>query len=1068
MKKIRLRLCMLFAILLTTSQIIAQIAVTGVVTDSDYGDPLPGVNVVVEGTTQGTVTDIDGKFNIKVPDGDSQLTFTYVGMESQTVTVGEQSIIDVVLGTGKYLEEVVVTALGIKRDEKALGYSVGVVKGEEMTKARESNVINALVGKVAGVQVTNSSGAVGASSRITLRGVSTASGNSQPLFIVDGIPVDNSNFGNSGSGGGFDQPNGIADINPDDIESMTVLKGITASAIYGQRASNGVIVITTKKGKAGVGQKFGISFNSSTTFEQPLILPDFQNSYGQGSSDGYFEFIDGTNGQGGVDESWGPPLDVGLNFIQWQSYKEDGIYDGTGKPLPWVSQPDNIRNFYETGISSSNNLAFTGGTENLGYRLSAGYINQKGMVPNTDLTKYSVSGSSNLIMKDRISTTLTMNYIRTESDNLVTQGYNNENPVQQMIWSGRQVDFDALKDYENLALSPEGTAAAGTPINWNTVFQNNPYWVLNNNLNQIDKDRLIGSAGVKVDITDDIFVSVKTGSDITASLTKVRKAKGSNEFSDGNYYEVNRKIHENNSEVLLGYNKNISDNFDFSIKLGGNRMARTYNRIYAEAQQLELPGVYNLSNNKSGSPLILTNFIRKNKINSLFGIANIGIGNFLYIDLTARNDWSSVLPADNNSYFYPSVNVSLVVSDLLDLNQKTFSFLKLRGGWSRVGGDGSTNPYSLENVYNFRDSNWDGTSLLYNPANLNNPAITPEFTAGVEVGADIKLFNNRVRAEATYYNQNSTDVIVDQQISAASGFTSVKNNVGEFNNSGIELGLGSTIIDAKKFTVDLDLNFSKNNNKVVSLGGLDALVLGGQWNVDLQAREPRKDENGKIVEEYPYGVLWGPKYLKDDEGNIVHKDGLPVVDDEFGALGNIQPDFAGGANLSISVGPFQLSSLVDFRKGSSIYSMTTTWGRFAGVLNETLIGRETGIVGDGVMQVGTNDDGTPIYEKNNIVVPGETYNKVAFSNDVAEGSVFDASFVKWRQALLTYNFPSDFLGDRVGGSLSLVGRNLAVLHRNIPHIDPESAFSSSDAEQGQEFGQLPSARSIGFNLNLKF
>jgi len=1048
---------MLFAILLTTSQLIAQIAVTGTVTDSDFGDPLPGVNVVVTGTTQGTVTDIDGKFNINVPSEESELTFTYVGMQSQTKIVGEQRIMDITLGTGELLDEVVVTALGIKREEKALGYSVGVVKGEEMTKARESNVINALAGKVAGVQITNSSGAVGSSSRITLRGVSTASGNSQPLFVVDGIPVDNSNFGNAGSGGGFDQPNGIADINPDDIESMTVLKGITASAIYGQRASNGVIVITTKKGVAGKGQKFGISFNSSTTFERPLILPDFQNSYGQGSSQDYFEFVDGTNGDGGTDESWGPPLDAGLEFVQWQSYKEDGVYDGSGQPLPWVSQPNNIRDFYNTGISTSNNLSFTGGAENIGYRLSGGYVNQTGMVPNTDLTKYSVSGSSNLTMKDRIHTNLSVNYIRTESDNLVTQGYNNENPVQQMIWSGRQVDFTALEDYENLPLSPEGTAAEGTPLNWNTVFQNNPYWVLNNNLNQIDKDRLIGSFGVKVDLMDDLFVSVKTGSDVTASLTKVRKAKGSNEFSEGRYYEVNRKIHENNSEALLGYNKKFSDNFDLGIKLGGNRMSRTYNQIYAEAGQLELPGVYNLSNNKSGSPLVLTNFIRENKINSLFGIANIGIGNFLYVDLTARNDWSSVLPAESNSYFYPSVNVSLVLSDLLDLNQNTFSFLKLRGGWSRVGGDGSTLPYSLDNVYGFRDSNWDGTSLLFNPANLNNPAITPEFTEGVEVGADIKLFNNRVRAEATYYNQNSTDVIVDQQISAASGFTSVKNNVGEFNNSGIELGLGATIVDNKNFSIDFDLNFAKNDNEVISLGGLDALVLGGQWNVDLQAREG-----------FAYGVLWGPRYVKDDEGNIVHRDGLPQIDDEFGYLGDIQADFQGGANLAISVGPFEISSLVDFKKGGSIYSMTTTWGRFAGVLNETLIGREGGIVGNGVMQVGTNDDGSPIYETNNIVVSAETYNKVAFSNDVAEGSVFDASYVKWRQALVSYNFPSGFLGDKVGGSISLVGRNLAVLFRNIPHIDPESAFSSSDSEQGQEFGQLPSARSIGFNLNLKF
>lgn len=1067
MKKIGLRLSVIMAILFTTSQIFAQITISGTVTDNEYNEPVIGANIFVVGTTTGTVTDIDGKYTLEVPDKEAQLKFSYVGLEEQTITVGDNRTIDLVLSSGKILDEVVVTALGIKREEKALGYSVGVVKGDEITKARESNVINSLAGKVAGVQITNSSGAVGSSSRITLRGVSTATGNSQALFVVDGIPVDNSNFGNAGSGGGFDQPNGIADINPDDIESVTVLKGITAAALYGQRASNGAIVITTKKGVAGKSQKLGISFNSSTTFERPLILPDFQNSYGQGPDPDYFEWSDGSNNDGGVDESWGPPLDAGLEFIQWKSYIESGDYDGTGAPLPWVSQPNNIRDFYETGISTANNLSFTGGSENIGYRLSTGYINQTGMVPNTDLTKYTVSGSSNFIMQDKITTNLSVNYIKTESDNLVTQGYNGENPVQQMIWSGRQVDFDALKDYENLPLSPTGTAAEGTPLNWNTVFQNNPYWVLDNNLNQIDKDRIIGIAGLKYDITEDLFVSVRTGSDITASLTKARKSKGSNQDPEGSYYEISRKIHENNSEAMIGYARNLTEKLDFSIKFGGNRMTRTFNEIYGEASQLELPGVYNLSNNKSGSPLILTNLIREKKINSLFGLLTFSFDNFLYLDVTGRNDWSSVLPIDNNSYFYPSANVSLILSELLDLNQNTFSFVKLRGGWTRVGTDGNINPYSLEPVYNFRNGNWDGTSLLFNPPSLNNPNITPEFTSGIEFGADLKLFNNRIRAEATYYDQKSTDVIVPIQISASSGFTEIGNdNAGEFRNSGIELGLGTTLIKKKNLSVDLDLNFSKNKNEVISLGISEVLVLGGQWNVNLQARQPEKDENGNVTQQYPFGVLWGPKYVRDDNGNIVHKDGLPQIDDEFGYLGDIQPDFQGGANLAINVGPFSISSLIDFKKGGSIYSMTTTWGRYAGVLNETLIGRETGIVGEGVMNIGSASE--PNYVPNNIVVPAETYNKVAFSNDVAEGSVFDASYVKWRQALVSYNLPDKFLGDRLGGSVSLVGRNLAVLFRNIPHIDPESAFSSADSEQGQEFGQLPSARSIGFNFNLNF
>ena len=497
MKKFYLVLCLMFGFAI--SAFAQDRVLSGVVTD-DTGESLPGVNVVVKGTTIGTITDLDGKYTIKVPEGATELVYSFIGFTSITKLIGVEKVMDITMGEDLIgLEEVVVTALGVSKSEKSLGYSVQKVEGSDMTAAREANIVNSLNGKVAGIQINNSSGAVGASTRITLRGASSIKGNNQPLFIVDGIPIDNGNYGTATSSGGFDAPNGIADINPDDIESLSVLKGPTAAALYGVRAANGVIVITTKKGTKGKG--LGISFNSSTTFETPLVIPDFQNSYGQGGNADFFEWVDGSSSDGGVDESWGPPLDTGLEYVQWDS--EDG------QPKPWVSQPDNIKNFYDTGRTLNNNLSFTGGNEVATYRLSLGNMNQKGIVPNTDYQRYTVGGASSLRIADKVDVTFNLNYIKGQADNLPTGGYDNENPVQQMIWSGRNVNFEDLKDYENLPLSPEGTAAEGTPLNWNTVFQNNPYWVLDNNLNGIDKDRIIGGVQVKYQITDFLGVSLK-------------------------------------------------------------------------------------------------------------------------------------------------------------------------------------------------------------------------------------------------------------------------------------------------------------------------------------------------------------------------------------------------------------------------------------------------------------------------------------------------------------------------------------------------------------------------------
>lgn len=1049
MKKSYLLTLLLSLLCLGTTAVWAQQrTISGTV--SDATGPLIGASVKAVGGAGGAVTDVDGAYSIKVSNETTALTFSYTGYTAQTINLGASSVINVTLvEDSQTLGEVVI--MGIPRKIESTGYATQNLSGDGIVKARESNLINSLSGRIAGVQINNTSGAVGASSRIVLRGASSITGNTDPLFVVDGIPIDNTNYSEAGDGGGFDMPNGVADINPDDIKDITVLKGPNAAALYGLRAANGVILITTKKGN-GLGKGFGVSFNSSTTFEKPLVLPDFQNSYGQGPDANYFEWINGATDDGGVDESWGPPLDAGLEFMQWNSQLNDN------QPLPWVSQPNNIRDFYETGITSSNNISFSGGSEKMGYRLSMGLMNQKGIVPNTDYKRYNFGGGSDFQISKRLKAGLSVNYTRASSGNLPTGGYDNENPVQQMIWSGRNVDFNLLKDYENLPLSPAGTAAEGTPLNWNTVFQNNPYWVLHNNLNKLNKDRIIGNVNASYQITDHLSIAAKTGTDSWSSLVTEQKAIGSNEYQEGYYREISRFYTETNSDVLATYRREINKDFDFTVNFGGNIMKRNYRILIGEAQQLELPGVYNLGNVKSGVTPTLSNRIEKQQINSLYGTGQVAYRDALYLDFTARNDWASILPVANNSFFYPSVTLSAVLSDLLHFDAQKVSFLKVRGGWAKVGSTGDLDPYQTQQAFDFRDDPFSTTLLPFNPAQLNNPNIKPEYTVGTEFGVDARFLRNRIRVDITYYDQKSKDLIVPVEVSAASGYVTTLQNVGIMRNRGIELQLGGTVVQAKDFSLDVNINWAKNNNEVVSLGGLTALNLGGQWNMNLQAREG-----------LPFGVIFGPGYLRSDDGQIVHDaNGIPQRDPNNKILGNIQPDWTGGISFDIRYKNFTFNTLFDARQGSDIYSMTNTWGRYSGVLQETLKGRETGIVGEGVKNLGTFAE--PNYVPNDVVVAAETYNKAAYSNAIAEGSVFDASFVKWRQVMIGYNLPTQWFGKNIfqGASISLVGRNLLILHRNTPHIDPETGFSSKNSEQGQEFGQLPSTRSIGFNLNFNF
>jgi TonB-linked SusC/RagA family outer membrane protein len=1036
---------------------LAQMEVKGTITDAKDGTPLPGVSVVVKGTLTGTVTDINGKYTLAVPAGYDELIFSFVGMLTKETKIDKRAIIDVgmeddVVG----LNEVVVTALGISREKKSLGYSVQDMKGEELAKAKETNIVNSLSGKISGVQITNSSGAVGSSSRVIIRGVGSLGGNNQPLFIVDGVPISNTDFAaGDGLGGkgrttgktnGTNRGNGAADINPDDVESISVLKGPNAAALYGSRAANGVILITTKSGSSGAATRRGlnIELSNSTTFEKPLRMPNFQNSYGQGA-EGVFSFVDGAGGgtKDGVDESWGPKLDAGLMIPQYNS----PVVDGVRQPTPWVSSPDNIKDFLETGVTTTTNLAVIGGYTDANFRLSYTNMNQKGMLPNTDYIKNTISLGASANATDKLNISGTVNYIAAKSNNLPGYGYDAQNVFQQFLWAARQVYYPDLKNYTN---------ADGSKYNWNYNYHNNPYFTLNENLNTLDRDRLFGNAKALYKFTNDLSAFIRTGIDYYSNLSTERAAWGDIDNAYGFYDESLSTFREVNTDFLVMYNKKVSETFDFNINVGGNNMRQNYHATFGAADELAVEAVYTLANSKV--PLRATSTIREKSINSLYYSGQVGFKSALFFEFTGRNDWSSTLPSTNWSYFYPSFTLSSVLTDLIKMKDtKTLSYAKVRAGYAIVGSD--TDPYNLLPVLSF-GSGWNSSTKYLNlfvPDALPNADLQPQKVYGFEVGGELKFFMNRISLDITYYNQQTKNQIIAIPVSASSGYTSKYINAGQIDNKGIEITFGAIPFKSDNgFNWDIYLNFAKNTNEVVALApGVEQYELGTYWDLKVMA-----------IPGQPYGSLYGADYLRDPDGNIINRNGVPVKGD-LKILGNYQPDWIGGITNVFNFKGFELSWLVDIHKGGDIYCMTNAWGRYAGALDETLIGREGGIVGIGVKEVLDAEGNVTGYVPNDVVVTAEEYNHAAFTNSIPAGSIFDATYVKLREVRFGYTFKNLANFPIKGINISLVGRNLAILYSTIPHVDPETSFTNGNV-QGLEFGQLPSARSFGFNINLKF
>ena len=1039
---------------------VVDINVSGTVTD-DNGQGLPGATVVVKGSSIGTTTDLDGNFKLSAPE-DGTLVISYVGYLPMEVAVGNRSNIDIQMTPDvEQLTEVVVTAFGIEKDKKALGYATQELDGEGFTEARETNIVNKLAGKVAGVQVTNIANGAGGSARVVIRGNSSIAGNDAPLYVVDGIPIDNQNTDSPHyAQGGVDYGDGIGGINPDDVETLTVLKGPNAAALYGSRAANGVILITTKSGKARKG--IGISVNSNVTFDQLATLPTFQNKFAMGYDPNLptngTTIIDGVeydiiNGRQWA--SWGPALE-GQVAAHWA--------DPT-RTMTFTPQPeDNIEDFFETGITTTNTVSLTGGNEKANIRFSVSDMHNKGLIPGSTYERQTLNLRGRVNITDRLSVDSKVNYVTHKGHNRPELGASAANPMSAIIQLARHIELDEIKDYKN---------DDGTP-RFYTARMENPYWTINEIVNDDERDRIIGFVALKYDITDWLSIQARTGTDFYTDNRFSRRAIGTRSARTGYVSNYTWHITENNSDILLMGNKDLSEDFSLSFTLGASHLYAGREVTGASGTNLRTPGLYHISNANEVAPRYDK---MERELNSVFGTAQVGYKNFLFLDVTGRNDWSSVLGVNNYSFFYPSVSTSFVFTDAFNINSNILTFGKLRAGYAEVGNGSNAYLTSIGYVNSIQTINGQGMASVQ--TRIPNPNLKNELTKSYEFGTDIRLFNNRVGLDVTYYKASAQNQILPVDISSATGFSSMVINAGEITNEGVEAMLNVSPIDIKNgLRWDITFNFARNKSKVVSLAeGIETHELSrDRWGT-IEAR-PGNDF-GNIVGWYWKRNEDGEKLL--DGNGRYQRDG-----NEVKVLGNIQPDWLAGINNQISYKGFTLSALIDIKMGGELLSGTKYiqaargTGRFT---TEGIYQNEDGLwvgIADGVMEEDYYvDDGNgnqvlelAAGERSTIELPRHFLAGQYTRQDIIEEFVLDASYVSLREITFQYSFPKSVLSKLpfTGAQIAIVGRNLAYLveHMQGLGISPEAAFSTQSGAQGSESYTSPSTRSIGFNIKLDF
>ncbi|WP_027064751.1 MULTISPECIES: SusC/RagA family TonB-linked outer membrane protein [Maribacter] len=1040
----------------------SQSMLTGTVLDENQV-PLPGATVVVKGTSNGVATDFDGNFSIELTGSNDILLVSYIGYIKKEVDVtGKSATIISLEPDSQQLDEVVVTALGIEREKKSLGYASQELNNDEVVQAREPNLLNSMSGKVAGLQITNSPTGLGGSARVSIRGDASLNinGNS-PLFIVDGTPISNEIVGSSGSGTqSVDYGNGASEINPQDIESINVLKGPAAAALYGSRAANGAIIITTKKGKSQ-SSKLGISFNTGVTIENVLMLPDWQNEYGQGNNQ-QFAFVDGS-GSGiadGVDESWGPRLDTGLMIPQFDSPRTDGtrggdtfVSDADIIPTPWVSQPDNTKDFFETGITKTNSIAISKSGEMGNMRLSFQNLDQEGTLPNTDLKRNTLSFSGTMNVSDKVKVNANINYVKTDSDNRPAVGYGTESIMYLFIWYGRQLNTNNLRDYWQPGL--EGTQQ----FNYNYNYHDNPYFTMYENTNAQDKDRIFGNVSLTYDINENWKLLLRSGRDFYRDFRVRKRAFSTQRFPFGTYQEDNIFFEESNSDFLLSYDKNLGEKFKLNVSAGGNQLRQKQDFTKSVAPQLINPGVYSFNNSRQAVQVSSNN--SEKRINSLYGYARFSYDNVLFMDVTGRNDWSSTLPEGNNSYFYPSVTLSAIASDIFNMPEWV-SFAKVRAAYAEVGND--TDAYRLRSFYQ-NETPFDGsTPILTESSLIPNADLKPEITGSYEFGLDLRFFQSRVNLDLTYYDSATKNQIINISTDIASGYSSQLINAGEVRNYGFEAIANFVPVLTDNFKWSSTFNFATNKSEVTDLGDDIQFTLTESNGAFIQARE-----GGSI------SAIYGRGFQRVEDENseyfgqmIINNQGIPERTDDLVYQGDYAPDFTLGMQNTFKYKNIDLGFLIDTRQGGIVVSRTKTIGSTSGQLQETLVGRETGIVAEGVVNTGTAE--SPVYTPNTVNVDARTFNNRYYERDNVEAAKYDASYTKLREVSLGYSFPQKMIQQLPisNARISVTGRNLILWTEN-PHFDPETVgVSGGTLQPGIENMSYPSSRSFTFNLQVNF
>ena len=1068
----------------------AQRSVSGTVLDID-GSPLEGVAVVVQGTNTGAFTNAEGRYSLEVPDGANALVFRYVGKMDQTVVITGNNMDVTMQEDDVYLDEVVVTALGIKREERSLGYAVQEISGGDASYVRDQNVVSALSGKIAGVQVISASGAqLGGSAKIRIRGANGLGGGN-PLFVVDGTPMSNDRFAASTSWGGsrgVDWGNLAQDINPDDIESITVLKGPAATALYGNRASEGAIVITTKKGGSRKG--LGITINSSVSFENVYILPEYQNEYAGGYDQEFDPYTpDGraleSDGSGGyqitstgeswtgevhnalyyaADESWGPKMD-GTMYRPWWSWFPG---DDFGTTIPLEANPDNVRNFFDTGITYNNNVAFTGGNQHTTYRLSYTNISQSGVMPNSTLNRNNLNLNASTKLSDKFTISSSINFARTDGKGRPSFGYSPQagNVIQGFNqWFQRQLDMDRLRDYRN----QDGTMRSWNirnPTNLRPLYWDSPFFTVYENFPTDSRDRYFGNIGLSYDLTDHLTVKGIIRRDKYTQRVELRVATGG--LEQDFYREYVAEGLEDNYEGLIRYENTFGD-LSVNVNLGGNiRRNDFHSNDMRTAGGLNAPNLFNIK--ASTDRPTTSSFISEKVVRSIYGFATLGYSDLVYLDFSLRNDWSSALPVENNSYLYPSVSGSFIFSELWGQND-IFSYGKLRLSFAQTGSD--IDPYRTNFTYG-AGTPYGSVSTFGLPNTLINEDLRPALSSAYEAGIDLRFFNNRVGMDVTLYQQENIDQILDLTVPGSSGFTSAIINAGNITSRGIEVALNASPFRSEDFTWDINLNWARNRSEVVELAdGIENRQLDRwAWGVSLNA--PVGEEWGQIR-----GNGYDRFQAVDSEGNEIDhpSNGIPIITENGYErvanqdLGGILPDWTGGFRNTLIFKGIEVTAFIEFQKGGLFNSTTKMFNSYSGLSQET---------------AGLNDKGNPVRD------PVDQGGGVRLDGVDAEGNAvthyidpvsfyggmfglhehwnYDASYVKFRELRVGYTLPKSILGGSPIQSLNIsaIARNLWLIHANVVGIDPSEISPGASDYVWQESAILPGVRSFGVNVKLGF